>query len=168
MSTPTITVGSLENVRAIGFPHARLVFDGSHAELGRLSWFSVFLGRGRRIRLTDGQRWRLRATNRTRFVCPVVVDGDGARLAVSMPGDGNYAIDTRDRNFSLNPLDGKPRRANHWILSENDEPEAKMTKRPFTIEATTPIPLAVVLLCEVLMKFGALGENELKFRNPWG
>lgn len=167
-----IAEGRLLPVARWGFPRMRFVTDDTTVDVGRLSWFSVFFGRGQKIRLPDGTRWRLRAMTRGRHVCPVIVAETGGKIALSGPGDRNYGIATRDRSFVLSPADGSPRRARTWVLDEHGERVATLTRKPFTITAVPgvpAIPLGAALLAPVLMRFGVLGEAELMPRmRPWG
>lgn len=159
----------MDRVSRWGFPRSRFTFDDTAAHLGGLSWFSVYLGRGQRIVLPDGTEWRLRAVSRGRFVCPVVVDGERRKVAMSYPGNRNYGIDTRDRSFVLNPASRSPRRAARWTLDEHETRLAVLTRRPYTVQSAASVPLAVALLAPVLMRFGVLGEAEmLPSIRPWG
>lgn len=164
-----ISRGRLVPVARWGFPRVRFEAGDVSADLGRLSWFSVFLGRGQRIVLADGTRWRLRAVARGRHVCPVIVDEANRKVALAGPGHRNHGIATRDRAFVLSPADGSPRRARTWVLDEHEERVATITRRPFTIDADGEVPLGVALLAPVLIRFGVLGEAELMpAMRPWG
>ena len=55
-------LAELRRVGRIRFPVFELVQDGVVlASMGRAGWFKLFFGRGRRIELADGSRWRLTA-----------------------------------------------------------------------------------------------------------
>jgi len=161
---PDEVVGSARVVDAsgFGFPDSRLVdVRGTLAEVGRLSWFNVFLGRGMLVVLPNGTRWRVGAAARSRWVCPVVVDERGGAVARSGPGDANYGISTREHAYSLNPATGGSRRAQRWTLHEYESEVAVFERQPFTVMAAEPVALGVVVLARVLCAFGVLGERDL-------
>jgi hypothetical protein len=144
------------------FPRGRLVGEaGMLCEVGRLSWFAVFLGTGQRIRLRDGIRWRMRAMSRSRWVSPHLVDEQGRTVAWSAPGDRNYGINTRDHAYSLNPAEVRRGRAREWVLVEHETQVATIERRPFTVYAEVPVDLGAVVISRVLTAFGILGEQTL-------
>ena len=146
-----------------GFPRSRLVTDQGVvlAELGRLSWFSVFLGTGQRVRVPGGARWRVRSVARSRWVLPVLQVEGGAAVARSVAGDGNYGISTRDHAYSLNPAEANRGRARRWLLVEHESDVAVIERRPFVVEAFQPVHVGVIVLAQVLANFGVLGERDL-------
>jgi len=146
-----------------GFPRSRLVTDQGTVllELGRLSWFSVFLGTGQRVRLPDGARWRVGSVALHRWVCPAIAAEGGAAIARSTAGDGNYGISTRDNVYSFNPAEASRGRAQRWILVEYESEVAAIHRRPFVVEALAPVHLGVVVLAQILANFGVMGEKDL-------
>lgn len=158
----------LEPMGRLGFPWAVLQgSEGAVAELGRFSALNLFLGRGQRIRLPDGTRWRLKGATWSRFVCPVLLDDKRLRLATSAPGPGSYAITCRDRGFTLIPAERRPGRPRRWELVEHDEPVASVRRNPYRAEISAPVPLTAVLLSFTLAAFGVMGEKDLVLATSW-
>ena len=148
--------------RSLGFPWGRLIgpSGATVASLGRLSALNIFLGRGQRIELPDGSRWRTKATAWQRFVCPLVVDSKGMALAISTPGPG-YAITMRDRAFELAPAEARPGRARRWELLRDREPIGLIHRNPYYAELEVDVPLAAVLLALALSVVGVMGEKDI-------
>jgi hypothetical protein len=157
--------GSLEIIPAkgFGFPWGRLLGQDGRlvAEVGRYSALNIFLGRGQRIRLADGTRWRVRSAPWHRYVCPRVVDGDRRRLATSAPGPGDYRVTCRERAFTLIPAEKRPGRARVWELIEFDESVARIRRNPYQAEIAEPVPLQAVVLSFALAAFGVMGEKDI-------
>lgn len=160
----------VERDARFGFPWSRLVAPSGTvvAELGRISALNIFLGRGQRVELTDGTRWRVKARGWQRFVCPMVVDGEDRPLAISAPGPG-YAITCRDRGFELAPAEARPGRPRRWELIEFGDPVALVHRNPYHVDVLTEVPLFVVVLAIALSAVGVMGEKDLAptFRG-WG
>ena len=155
--------GRVVPARRLGFPDTRMVGPGgvALAEMGRLSWFNVFLGRGQRVILPGGTRWRVRAFTRSRWVCPMVAAEGGTTIARSGPGERNYGINTRDHAYSLNPAETRRGRARRWVIVEHETEIAVVTTHPFTIDPHGPVHLGVAVLAFTLATFGVLGEKTL-------
>jgi hypothetical protein len=144
--------------------------DGLVADLARFSALSIyFFGRGQKITLPWGSCWRLTAVARGSGLAAVVANEEGRRLAMAAPGAaaGNYGIIGKDYAFTLNPAEGGFGRARLWDLFRGEEMVARFTRRPFGGECLQPIPLPVVLLGLLLVRFGIPGENELRLPGMW-
>jgi hypothetical protein len=153
----------LEPAGRLGFPWGRMLGpDGAVvAEVGRYSALNIFLGRGQRIRLPDGSKWRLRSEGWHRFVCPRVVDSEKRKLATSAPGHGDYAITCRDQAFTLIPAEKRRGRARIWELLEFDEVVATVRRNPYQAELPVEVPLQAILLSFALAAFGVMGEKDI-------
>jgi hypothetical protein len=157
-------LGKAEMQRAgRGFPAHRLIDEhgGVLAELGAFSWFSIYLGRGQRVRLPDGTRWRIRSRSRFSTIAPVIVDSEGRKVAEAAHGYKNYGINGRDYAYALNPDEKRRFRARRWTLRHHETTVATVGRQPRAVDAAEPIPLAVVLMSFVLIQFGIPGEEEL-------
>ncbi len=165
IGSPDLVTGRAELVKAPGrgFPRYVLVEDGGRplAELGRFSWFSIYLGRGQRVELPDGRRWRIRARSRLHTIAPVIVDQDLRKVAEAAHGYKNYGINGKDYAYVLNPDEKRRTRARRWSLRMHETDVAAIRRQPMLVEAWEPIPLAVVLMSFVLMQFGVPGEDEM-------
>jgi hypothetical protein len=137
------------------------------ARLGRYSALNIFLGRGQRIELADGRRWRLKGNAWRRFVCPVLVDEHGKKLATSAPGIEDYAITCRDEAFTLIPAEERAGRSRRWQLLSFDEPVASISRNPYLAEMLRPVPLPAVLMGFCLANVGVMGEKELVQQMGW-
>ena len=153
----------IHRVSGRGFPTHRLVDDGGEviAELGAFSWFSIYLGRGQRVALPDGTRWRIRARSRVHTIAPVIVDSEQRKVVESGHGYKNYGINGPDYAYVLNPDEKRRSRARRWTLRHHESTVATVERHPRTVDATEPVPLAVVLMSFVLIQFGIPGEEEL-------
>ncbi len=154
----------------LGFPWATLDGpDGLLAEVGRFSFLNLFFLRGQRILLPDGRTWRLKGVPWHRFVCPMLLDAHGVKLATSAPGHGSYAVTCRDRGFSFIPAEKRPGRPRLWELVEFGEPVASIRRNPYLADVTVPVPLPAVLMGFSLAAFGVMGEKDLlPSRFSWG
>lgn len=151
----------------VGFPWAELTGpEGVVASLGRFSALNVFIGRGQRIELPGGRRWRLKSVAWSRFVCPVLVEGD-KKLATSAPGPGSYAITCRDRGFTLVAAEHRPGRPRRWDLAEGAELVGAVRRHPFEAVIDRPAPLPAVLMAFGLAVLGVMGERELAAPMSW-
>ncbi|MDH5372497.1 MAG: hypothetical protein OEX97_06100 [Acidimicrobiia bacterium] len=163
----------LRRVGALAFPTSVLVGGEGPSEgtilagLGRDGWFRVFFGRGRRVELPDGTKWRLTAVGAGGFISPLVTCA-GGKLAMATPlGRRSYGVNGRDYAYNLYPTNGKDRRTPTWALREHETDVATFGSR--SMYATHPVPLAAALLCFTVIKYGVPGESNLfvpEFR--WG
>ena len=150
---------SLRRVGRFGFPAFELAGDDGriYALLGRTGWFRVFFGRGRRIELPDGTRWRLRAAGYGPYLAPLITGGQG-KLVVALPESKlRYGINGRDYAYHFYPQDGRRRSSSVWTLREHETDLAAF--RQDLVDARHPVPLPAVLLCYTMMKYGIPGEG---------
>lgn len=153
--------------RRRGFPWARLVGPGGEvASLASFGFFKVFLFGGQKIRVGD-REWRVQGVPWRRFVCPMLVDENGRRLATSVPGISDYSITCRDRAFTLIPAEQRPGRPRRWELIEFGEPVAAVSRNPYEAEVTTAIPLPALIMSFVLATLGVMGDKEVSFTTAW-
>jgi hypothetical protein len=152
-----------------GFPWARLVDQtGTEIlEVGRYSALNIFLGRGQRIRLADDRTWRLKSRMWHKYVCPVLVDDAGRRLATSAPGIDDYAITCQDRGFMLIPAEERAGRPRRWELLSFGDAVAHIRRNPYRAEVLDPIPLPALLMAWGLATVGIMGEKELIPQMGW-
>jgi hypothetical protein len=157
----------VEKASERGFPRYRLVADrvGGLAEIGRYSWFAIYLGKGQRIVLPSGAEWRLRAVGFGSAICPVIVDEDRRKVAQAFPGTKNYGINGPDYAYVL--YSAMRRRGNDWLLRHHETDSARFTRRPRNVEAVEPVPVAAVLLSFVVMQFGVPGDEEHFVPRSW-
>jgi hypothetical protein len=145
-------------LRRIGrwrFPVHHLVQDDAVvARLGRFGWLRVFLGPGVRVELSDGSRWRIRATTIRGKVCPVVVDSERRRVAMAEKGNGTYGITGRDYGYALNPGHAPRRATATWTVRYYEDLVGEVRRRPLRFEALEPVHIGAVLLSFVLMRYG--------------
>ena len=163
----------LRRVGALAFPTFVLVGDEGASEetilarLGRDGWFRVFFGRGRRVELPDGTKWRLTAVGAGGFISPLVTC-EGGKLAMAAPlGSRSYGVNGRDYAYNLYPTRNRDLDKPTWALREHDTDIATFGSR--SMYAKHPVPLAAALLCFTLIKYGVPGEANLfvpEFR--WG
>jgi hypothetical protein len=138
------------------------------AGLGRYSWFNIFLGRGQRVELPSGERWRVRAVGWHKYICPVVVDVDRGRLAIARPGVGTtYGINGRSWGFVMAPTEGGRGRSNGWTISEDGTELAVVSRKPQKVFCGEAMPLAAILLGFVMTRFDIPGERELGVPVMW-
>ena len=138
------------------------------ASLGRASWFTIFFGRGQRVELSDGSRWRITSRGVAGMVCPAIVDAAGRKIAVSMYADSLYRINGRDYGCVFYRAAGRrfgP--GTRWLLRIHDDEVAALTSRPYTVDAAQPVHLGAVLLSFTLANYGALGESSQRLRFSW-
>lgn len=133
------------------------------AAVGRYSWLNIFFGRGQRAVLPSGERWRIRSYGRARHICPLIVDTEGRKVAVSAPSDASsYGINGKDWALSMFPAVAAPiGRANSWVLREHETELGVVKRKPRSIEVYEPIPLSAALLALVLVHFDMPGEKEV-------
>lgn len=156
---------SVKHTGLFGFPRSVLVADDLAedaniiASLGRDGWFRTFYGRGRKVELSDGTNWRISGTTSAGSVVPVVKDKTGKLAIAQAHGQRCYALDGPDYTYNLYPLGTKGLDKNAWSLRERDTEVAFL--RAGTVTTHQPIPLAALLLCFTLIKYGVLGEHDL-------
>ncbi|HSG80437.1 MAG TPA: hypothetical protein VLD62_12720 [Acidimicrobiia bacterium] len=156
-------------IGALFFPFHRIEGDGGAvADLGRYSAFSIYFGRGQRVRLSDGRDWRVTALRHGGGLSPVVADEQGRRVAQAFAGIGNYGLDTADLAYTLDPAVAGRGRSNRWLLTRHDETHALVSRRPHTVIARQQIPMGVGLLAFLLALTGIPGESDLGVPNPYG
>ncbi len=156
---------SLQRTGDFGFPVDFLAADdGSSAgrtlaRLGRGGWFRIFFGRGRRIELPDGTIWRVAATETGPYIVPIVTSASG-KLAIAVPhGEKSYVISGRDFAYNFYPTSRRGLRKSSWTLREHDVEHAFFESR--SSFASHEVPLAAMLLCFTLIKYGVPGESAL-------
>lgn len=163
-STPTVHGrAALRKVGRLRFPVYELATDGEVlARLGRRGWWRIFMGRGQRIELSDGTRWRLRAVGVARAICPVIVDSDVKKIALATPNHGGYGINGRDWAYALFPA--RKRRfvpSNRWILREHETDVGQVSRTPAEVTTTIPVPLGAIILALTLTVYDIPGESDL-------
>lgn len=154
---------ALRKVGFLRFPVYDLAVDGVVlARLGRPGWWRIFFGRGQPIELADGTPWRLRAVGLAGAICPVIVDRDFRKVAQAAPGPGGYGLNGRDWGYVLSPWERhRFVRANQWILREHEEELAVVTRSPWEITTTSPVPLGAAILALTLALYSIPGESDL-------
>jgi len=156
---------AVRRARLLRFPSYELTTgQGLRLSLARYSALNIyFFGKGQKITVPWGGHWRLTAIARGSGLVAVVANEDRRRLAMATPGAaaGNYGINGREYAYTLNPAEGGFGRARLWGLFAGEEVVARFARRPFGGVCSTPVPLPVVLLCLLLVRFGIPGENEL-------
>ncbi len=154
--------------RGAALPYQVDVGDQVVAGMGWYSWLGIYLGRGQRIEFPSGTRWRLRAMGHARYICPVIVDTAGGKVALATPGADNYNINGRTWAFVLNPADAAGRgRSKSWSLRERETEVALVMRKPRAATCWEPTPLAAVLLSIVVAQMGIPGERELQLPPMW-
>ncbi|NNK91261.1 MAG: hypothetical protein HKO87_02410 [Acidimicrobiia bacterium] len=156
----------LVRIGRVRFPVAAVIGkapDGSavtHARLGRDGWLRVYFGPGRRVRVSDGTEWRIRATGYGPYIAPMVTNDNG-KLALALPhGKRSYGINGRDFAFNLYPAGRLGIRRPSWVLREHETELATLDAG--SLNAQHPVPLAAALLCWTVAKFGIPGEAALE------
>lgn len=154
-----------------GFPSSALVSDASTvALLGRMGYFRIYFGRGQRVELADGTRWKVTAISSGGTIQPLIVDDSHRRIAIAGLNHGTYGINGRDYAYVFHPQE-KSRfgRANRWMLTDGDEVTATVSRSPMSIEARRPVHLGAVLLSFVLVRFGLPEESAPRVPSfQWG
>jgi hypothetical protein len=164
---------TVRRARLLRFPSFRLTTEqGLQLGLARYGALNIyFFGPGQKIALPWGGHWRLTAAARGSGLTAVVANEERRRLAAAAPGAvaGNYGINGRDYAYTLNPAEGGFGRARLWDLFAGEDAVARFTRRPFGAVCTAAVPLPVVLLGLLLVRFGIPGENELRMPGlNWG
>lgn len=157
---------AVRRTRLLLFPSYRMRTEaGLEVGLARYSALNIyFFGRGQKIALPWGERWRQTAIARGSGLMGVLVNGARQRLAMAAAGAaaGNYGIVGRDYAYTLNPAQGGFGRSRRWDLYHGEEIVARFARRPFGGTCLTAVPLPVILLCLQLTRFGIPGEKELR------
>ena len=145
------------------FPVFELVQDEAVvARLGRLGWLRIYFWRGTRVELADGTRWQIKAVTIGGFICPLIVDASGRKVAMARGGTGIYGLSGRDYGYTLNPGHRRRYRANAvWVLRQHEEDLAMVTRRPPTFDATAPVHLGAVLMSLVLIEYGVPDDSRI-------
>lgn len=153
-------------VRRVGwwsYPVTELVQDDQVlAALGRADWITILLGAGQRIEVAGSEPWRLVSVGTGAGVGLVVINSSRQKLAMASYSDGGYDITGRDHGGVLVPGEPGRRRANRWLLSHGNDELAEVTRSPAAIDAHRAVPLAVVVLCLLLVRAGIPGEAPLR------
>lgn len=146
-------------VRRVGrwrYPVTVLTQDGNALlQMGRTGWLRIYLGKGQRVELADGDLWKIRAIGARGSMVPTIFDSAGRRIAIAGSSQGAYGINGRDFAYVLYPGEKlRLGRANNWILRHFEEEVASVRRHPLSIEATQPVHLGAVLLSFVLVRYG--------------
>ena len=96
---------------------------------------------------------------------PVVTCPTGKLAVGSSVGDRAYGINGREYGFRFFATRSKGFDRSPWLLTEHDRELAAFTRT--TVQAAYPVPLAAVLLCFTLIKFGVPGVERLVPRFTW-
>jgi len=156
----------VRRARLLRFPSYRMRAEpGLEVGLARYSALNIyFFGRGQKIALPWGERWRQTALARGSGLAAVLLNGARQRLVMAAAGAaaGNYGIVGRDYAYTLNPAQGGFGRSRRWDLYHGEEMVARFARRPFGGVCLAAVPLPVVLACLLLTRFGIPGENELR------
>jgi hypothetical protein len=157
---------AVRRARLLRYPSYRMRTEaGLEVGVARYSALNIyFFGRGQKITLPWGERWRQTAVARGSGLAAVLLNGARQRLVMAAAGAaaGNYGIVGRDYAYTLNPAQGGFGRSRRWDLYHGEEIVARFTRRPFGGVCLAALPLPVVLLCLQLTRFGIPGENELR------
>jgi len=143
------------------FPKYELIQDGAVlARLGRGGWLRIYIGRGQRVDLADGERWTVRSIGAGNTFYPVIVDASRRKVALAGFTHGTYGINGKDYACALYPSD-KPLigRANRWILRHFEDELAVITRHPLSVEARLPVHLGAVLISFALVRYGLPEES---------
>lgn len=155
---------TVRRAHLVRFPAYRLTAEtGLQVDLARYSALTIyFFGRGQKIALPWGGHWRLTAVGRGSGLVAVLVNEARQRLSMAATGAaaGNYGINGRDYAYTLNPAEGGWGRARLWDLFDGEDPVARFTRHPFGGVCDRPLPLPVVLLALLLVRFGIPGETD--------
>ena len=160
------------SVRRVGrfrFPVHELVQDDQVvASMGRTGWVKVFIGRGQRVELADGSKWRVKAIGSAGTINPAVFDDQGRRIAISAIGVGGYGINGKSYGCLLYRAEKRRfARANRWLLREHEDELAIVTRHPPGVEAALPVHLGAIVLSFTLIRYGILGERAPRLKLRW-
>jgi len=165
-TSPGMIMGAVRMRRTgwLSFPFEELAGpDGPVARLGRDSALGIFFGTGRRVLLTNGIEWRIKAASLGRHIVPVIRSKTGTvAFAGPLGARRSYGITGKDFGLNLVPL-GKVglRRTPRWGLLEHETRVATVDDRTRVLTAVEPIPLAAALMAFTLITHGIPGEADL-------
>jgi len=154
----------LRRIGRFGFPVEELADeDELIAQLGRDGSLRILFGPGRRVRLADGDEWRIKATTSGRHIVPIITSDSGT-IATSGPlfAKRSYGINGKGYAFTLIPM-GKIGFAGPglWVLRRHAEQIAAINQQQRVIRADEPIPIAAALMAFTLITHGIPGEGDL-------
>lgn len=155
-------LAEMRRIGGWGFPVEELVAGNQRvAALGRDGSLRIFFGPGRRVRLADGEEWRIKAATSGRCIVPVITSPTGA-VAISGPLHGKrcYGITGRDWAYFLIPL-GRTGLfgTKQWAVRLHEADVGMIHDRVF--RSYQPIPVAAALLAFTLITHGIPGEARL-------
>jgi hypothetical protein len=156
---------SIRRTRLVGFPASVFALeDGTTqgkllARLGRDGWIRVFLGRGQKVELPDGTKWRMTAVGAGPYIEPIVTSETGLVAIGSPYGRRSYHLNGRDFAYDLYRSSASTAGKQSWALREHERDIA--TFGSSSLNAGYPVPLAAALLCFILIKHGVPGEAPL-------
>ncbi len=148
-----------------GFPQYEL-FHGTTrvASLGRDSSLNIMLGKGRRVVISNGVEWRIKAVASGPYIVPVIRARDGT-VARSGPLTGRriYGIVGADFANTVFPMN-RPGliQSQHWGIRSRDRDVGEIDQGAGLLEAHEPIHIAAVLLAFTLIEHGIPGEAKLR------
>lgn len=159
-----VGTAQLRRVGRVQFPVEELVGpDGVLAQLGRDGSLRIFLGPGRRVQLSDGTEWRIKATTRGRHIVPIILADDG-KVAVSSPlfARHSYGLNGKGYGLALIPT-GRVgvRRPSDWFLRSHGTDVASIEGAERRLTAHEPLPISAALLAFTLITHGIPGEANL-------
>ena len=171
MSAVRPGVARNQRIARWGFPAHELVQQGEVLALtGRSGLWRIYFGRGQLIELSDGVRWRLSAVGTRGGLNPLIVDRLGRKIVTGAAWTGGYGINGRDYAYRLS-ADRKfgMVRPDTWFLRKGEEESAVIDRSASIIEASTELPVQVVLLAFALAEYGIPGEEGMGVpRFQWG
>lgn len=163
---PRTVAGSIRMSRIgwLAFPQHELTANGRLvAELARDSSLWIFFGPGRRIRLSDGTEWRVKAATSGRLIVPVIKSRAGT-VVFSGPlhSKRSYGITGKDFAYEVIPH-GRVglRGAGVWGLRRHGSDVAVVDAHRRVIETTEPIPIAAALMAFTVLAHGTPGDVDL-------
>ncbi len=152
---------AVHRARLLGFPAFELRAEvGLQVAMGRYSALNIYFGRGQRLDLPWGARWRLTAAEQGSTLRPVVINEARQRMAMAAASIGNYGINGRDYAYTLNPAEARLGRPGRWDLFAGEDRAARFTRRPFGAVCEQPLPLPAVLLGLLLTRLAIPGEGD--------
>lgn len=154
----------VRHIGGFGFPTDELVAaDVRVARLGRDGSLKIFFGPGRRVVLSDGIEWRIKAATSGRYIMPIVSSPQGTvAFAGALPGKRSYGITGRDFAFNLVPL-GKVglRTPGLWGIRDRHDEIGRLFQKARQIQVDRTFPIAAALLAFTVVAHGIPGEAEL-------
>lgn len=163
---PRTVAGSIRMNRIgwLAFPQYELTADGRLvAELARDSSIWIFFGPGRRIRLSDGTEWRVKAATSGRLIVPVIRSGAGT-VAFSGPLHSKRSYGITGKHFAYEVVPhGRVglRGPGLWGLRHHEAEIALIDAHRRVIEAAEPIPIAAALMAFTVLTHGTPGDVDL-------